>query len=219
MPQPGARISEESPSFFQGPGRPPSLADFIAWHPEIRWAVRSLPLLPKRSLSLADILEPLSPNSAFWWSQARVDYLLGQMSDRHRRIANQMIKDSKISYGTIFRRVRHGRSMAELRTDGIAGCLRTPRGGSGRQILLEAGRGNAAARLLTPLECARLMGADEFRIGGDISLNQALFGFGDAVCVPVICWIAENYLNPLFAELSGDEESLLKRRVVRYGRA
>ncbi|MGB7793599.1 MAG: DNA (cytosine-5-)-methyltransferase [Terrimicrobiaceae bacterium] len=214
-----ARIMEESPSFFQGPGRPPSLADFIAWHPEIRWAVRSLPLLPKRSLSLADILEPLSPNSAFWWSQARVDYLLGQMSDRHRRIANQMIKDSKISYGTIFRRVRHGRSMAELRTDGIAGCLRTPRGGSGRQILLEAGRGNAAARLLTPLECARLMGADEFRIGSDISLNQALFGFGDAVCVPVIRWIAENYLNPLFAELSGDEESLLKRRVVRYGRA
>ena len=38
------------------------------------------------------------------------------------------------------------------------------------------------------------MGADDFIISG--SLNQALFGFGDAVCVPVIEWIAENYLNP-----------------------
>jgi DNA (cytosine-5)-methyltransferase 1 len=88
--------------------------------------------------------------------------------------------------------------MAELRTDGIAGCLRTPRGGSGRQILFKAGKGRYSVRLLTPRECARLMGADDYRISG--SLNQALFGFGDAVCVPVIEWIAENYLNPVINE-------------------
>ena len=91
--------------------------------------------------------------------------------------------------------------MAELRTDGIAGCLRTPRGGSARQILIKAGRGKTMVRLLTPRECARLMGADEFAI--DAPLNQALFGFGDAVCVPVISWIARNYLNPLVGELRG----------------
>jgi DNA (cytosine-5)-methyltransferase 1 len=39
------------------------------------------------------------------------------------------------------------------------------------------------------------MGADEFRITGPD--NRAFFGFGDAVCVPAISWIAENYLNPL----------------------
>ena len=83
--------------------------------------------------------------------------------------------------------------MAELRVDGIAGCLRTPRGGSGRQILVKAGFGEFHARLLTPRECARLMGAGDFKISG--SLNQALFGFGDAVCVPVIEWIAKHYLN------------------------
>lgn len=88
--------------------------------------------------------------------------------------------------------------MAELRTDGIAGCLRTPRGGSGRQILFKAGRGKYHVRLLTPQECARLMGADDFKI--TVSANQALFGFGDAVCVPVIEWIARNYLNPLWQE-------------------
>ena len=48
------------------------------------------------------------------------------------------------------------------------------------------------ARLLTPQECARLMGADAFQVSG--SLNEALFGFGDAVCVPAITWLAEHVL-------------------------
>jgi DNA (cytosine-5)-methyltransferase 1 len=129
----------------------------------------------------------------------RAKYLLDQMSPRHRALANNMIAASGWSYGTVFRRMRNGRSTAELRTDGIAGCLRTPRGGSGRQILLKAGEGRYFARLLTPRECARLMGADDYRIS--VRSNQALFGFGDAVCVPVIEWIAQNYLNPLIGEM------------------
>ena len=114
-----------------------------------------------------------------------------------------MIDGDSWSYGTVFRRVRtrngEKRSMAELRTDGVAGCLRTPRGGSGRQILFKAGHGTYHARLLTPRECARLMGAGDYKI--TVPLNQALFGFGDAVCVPVIEWIAQHYLNPMIAEL------------------
>jgi len=43
------------------------------------------------------------------------------------------------------------------------------------------------------------MGADDFVI--NTNLNQALFGFGDAVCVPVIAWIAKNYLNLILKEL------------------
>ena len=102
--------------------------------------------------------------------------------------------------------------MAELRTDTIAGCLRTPRGGSGRQILFAAGKGRYAARLLTPRECARLMGADDFKI--TVPLNQALFGFGDAVCVPVIRWIAENYLTPAWEQLHAKDH-----REERYAKA
>ena len=150
-------------------------------------------------MSLGDIVEDLAANSEYWWSRPRAEYLLSQMSERHRAIADKMISGKQISYGTVFRRVRHGKSMAELRTDGIAGCLRTPRGGSGRQILFVAGRERYSVRLLTPTECARLMGADEFKI--TVSLNRALFGFGDAVCVPVIQWIAENYLTPVWKEL------------------
>ena len=198
-------MTSETSQFYQSDTRPLALADFILWHPEIDWRIRRLPALPTRSLKLTDILESLSPNSKMWWSVDRALYLLNQMSPKHRAEAESMIQGSRTSYGTVFRRVRNGKSMAELRTDGIAGCLRTPRGGSGRQILFAAGKGRFAVRLLTPRECARLMGADDFVIR--VPLNQALFGFGDAVCVPVIEWVAKNYLNPLWEEIYASKET------------
>ena len=188
---------QEPRSFFEGPGRPPALADFIFWHLRIQWAIRDLPALPAPKANLADIIEALPPDSKYWWSAERSEYLLNQMSERHRARADAMISGKGLSYGTVFRRVRHGRSMAELRTDGVAGCLRTPRGGSGRQILFVAGQGQYVVRLLTPRECARLMGAAAFKIDPELSLNKALFGFGDAVCVSVVEWITNNYLEPL----------------------
>ncbi len=188
----------ETPAFYESETRPAALADFILWNPDINWQIRSLPKLPSSVRLLPEILEELSPNSQIWWSSERCKYLLNQMSRKHRDQANAMIRGNVVSYGTVFRRIRQGKSMAELRTDGIAGCLRTPRGGSGRQILFAAGNGHFSVRLLTPRECARLMGADDFKIKA--SLNQALFGFGDAVCVPVIEWIAHNYLNPVWHE-------------------
>ncbi len=190
---------KEQFQFFQSDARPRALAEFILSHENIRWNIRALPSQPRRADSLSSILEDLPEVSSYWWSKERAQYLLDQMSPRHRAIADKMICDRQLAYGTIFRRVRNGKTMAELRTDGVAGCLRTPRGGSGRQILFKAGEGRYAARLLTPTECARLMGAEGFIV--DAPLNQALFGFGDAVCVPVIEWIAVNYLNPVANEL------------------
>jgi DNA (cytosine-5)-methyltransferase 1 len=195
---------QETRSFYETQCRPRALADFILCHPDIQWSIQKLPQIPRKKISLADILEDLSVNSAYWWSKDRAEYLFNQMSEKHRAVAEKMISGADITYGTVFRRVRNGRSMAELRTDDIAGCLRTPRGGSGRQILFAAGKGRYSVRLLTPKECARLMGAGEFNI--TVPLNQALFGFGDAVCVPVIRWIAENYLTPAWEQLNAEEE-------------
>jgi DNA (cytosine-5)-methyltransferase 1 len=193
------RIQEPAPVFLQSEIRPEPLAEFMFMNQEIGWAIRRLPLLPSLAVKLDDILEEVPLNSALWWSKERGEYLLNQMSEKHRKVADRMMSGSHWSYGTVFRRVRNGRSMGELRTDGIAGCLRTPRGGSGRQILFCAGNGTYRVRLLTPRECARLMGAESYKIS--VPLNQALFGFGDAVCVPVIQWIARNYLNPVLEEL------------------
>jgi DNA (cytosine-5)-methyltransferase 1 len=184
--------------FFQSRTRPKALADFIFSHPDINWRIRRLPEPPIGQKKLDDVLEALPKDAEEWWSADRTLYLLNQMSPKHRAIADKMIAGRNSSYGTVFRRVRNERSMAELRTDGIAGCLRTPRGGSGRQILFKAGKGEYHVRLLTPRECARLMGADDFKIKA--TTNQALFGFGDAVCVPAVRWITENYLNPVLNE-------------------
>lgn len=183
--------------------RPPLLQRFITSHGDIRWHLRDLPDPPERSEhALVDVLEDIPLDAPQWWDRARAEYLYNQFSERHRACADAMIAKRRWTYATVFRRVRmqpngHKRSMGELRTDGLAGCLRTPKGGSGRQILFKAGYGRYAARLLTPRECARLMGADDFFIG--VPDNQAFFGFGDAVCVPAIAWIAEHYLNPLFS--------------------
>lgn len=208
-------VKETPLVLLQSDVRPPALADFIFMNPDIGWSIRDLPPLPPSSNHLVDIIEDVPLNSEIWWSKERCEYLLNQMSDKHLNEAKRMIAGSKWSYGTVFRRVRNGRSMGELRTDGIAGCLRTPRGGSGRQILFCAGKGHYRVRLLTPLECARLMGADGYKI--NVPLNQALFGFGDAVCVPAIQWIARNYLNPLLKEMFTTPLPLPSaRKEVRY---
>jgi DNA (cytosine-5)-methyltransferase 1 len=190
---------QETPSFYESDIRPKPLAEFIFCNPEIVWNIRDMPSLPANAPVLPDILEDLSDDSLYWWNDARRDYLISQMSERHAAQLKKMMDSAQLSFGTVFRRIRKGRSMAELRTDSVAGCLRTPRGGSARQILIQAGRDRVKVRFLTPRECARLMGADDFVIRADF--NKALFGFGDAVCVPVITWIARNYLNPLAEEM------------------
>jgi len=176
--------------------RPEALFDFISSHPNIRWSIRDLPPLPMPQTRLEAIIEDLADDDPHWWDKERADYFMNQMSAKHQQQARQMIDGKSFTYATAFRRVRHEKSMAELRTDGIAGCLRTPRGGSGRQILLKAGRNKYQVRLLTARECARLQGVpDSYVI--DVPLNQALFGFGDAVCVPAVEWIVQHYLTPV----------------------
>ncbi|WP_309716874.1 DNA (cytosine-5-)-methyltransferase [Armatimonas sp.] len=194
---------EKAPSSLPlaSPVRPKALVDFMLHHPDISWCITPLPSPPSRTISLAEVLEELPDEHSDWWSKERADYLLNQMSDRHRSQAEEMRQAQSWSYGTVFRRMRQGKSMAELRTDGIAGCLRTPKGGSARQILVRLGYGRYDVRLLTGRECARLMGTpDSFLL--EVPLNQALFAFGDAVCVPVVTWLSENYLIPLYREIS-----------------
>jgi DNA (cytosine-5)-methyltransferase 1 len=180
------------------------LTDFMTSHSQISWSLLDLPKPPSDSQQLSEIIESIPDDSSRWWSSDRVYYLLDQMSLRHKAVVDRLALSPGEHYMTVYRRVRAGKSMAEVRADGIAGCLRTPRGGSSRQILLVAGDKKIRARFLTPREYARLMGVPEgYKI--QVADNQAYFGFGDAVCVPAIQWIAENVLDPLLAQeaLSG----------------
>ena len=194
-------VMDRAPFPMESDSRPEALYTFITMHQNIRWDIRKLPRLPQPKFFLKDVLEDLPDDDAHWWDDERANYFFSQLSERHLMAARLMLGQKTHHYATAFRRVRNGKSMAELRTDGIAGCLRTPRGGSGRQILFRAGMGKYKVRLLTARECARLQGVpDNYQI--KVPLNQALFGFGDAVCVPAVRWIARNYLTPVAAVMT-----------------
>jgi len=181
--------------------RPQALMDFVAQHPNLPWSLRPLPAPVQTRRSLAEVLEQLPPRDPRWWSAERAARLYAQMSPAHQEMVQVMMRAQEPRYGTVFRRMRQGRSMAEIRTDGLAGCLRTPKGGSARQILVQASRGEYAVRLLTARECARLMGADDYAFPEGMSENKALFAFGDGVCVKAVQWISEHYLMPVATEL------------------
>ncbi|MDB5498981.1 MAG: DNA-cytosine methyltransferase, partial [Phenylobacterium sp.] len=87
---------------------------------------------------------------------------------------------------------------AEVRFDGLAGCLRTPRGGSSRQVIAVVEDGRVRTRLLTPREAARLMGLPEtYRL--PTAATSALHVAGDGVAVPVVRWLAQEILEPLLS--------------------
>ena len=83
-----------------------------------------------------------------------------------------------------------------MRADDIAGCLRTARGGSSKQAVVVMGQGKIKVRWMTSKEYARLMGADWYDITG-IKDSQVHYGFGDAVAVPAVSWLARHALGPL----------------------
>ena len=97
---------------------------------------------------------------------------------------------------TGYRRTRNHKQVLEVRTDGMAGCLRTPCGGSSRQIVIIATNGELKTRLLTVRETARLMGVpDTYMIPG--SYNDGYMAMGDAVAVPVVKYLSRQLLAPL----------------------
>lgn len=106
------------------------------------------------------------------------------------------LEESGLSYATAYRRTRNSQQVLELRCDGVAGCLRTPAGGSSRQYLVHKDGSGLHARLLTSREVARLMGApDSLKLPG--SYNDAYFAMGDAVAVPVARHLSETLLRDL----------------------
>ena len=91
------------------------------------------------------------------------DDVLRLIPETHR----QKLDSFDTMYATGYRRTRNGVQKLELRFDGIAGCLRTPEGGSSKQFLIVKKDGEIHARLLTVREVARLMGApDNFDLPG-----------------------------------------------------
>lgn len=111
-----------------------------------------------------------------------------------------------------YRRTRNGVQVLELRFDGLAGCLRVPRGGSSRQYVVIKKGNKLSSRLLTIKETSLLMGApSSFKLPG--SYNEAYGAMGDAVAFPVVDFLAKNLLSPLAKELSNDTSEILFKNI------
>lgn len=176
--------------------RPRQVVEFIQKHPDLKWSHLPLPPLPPKQRNLADLVERLNDTAPEWWSADRRAHLFNQMSLAHRKVLRHLTESKRLVFATVYKRVRPAGCRAELRADGVAGCLRTPRGGSSKQFIIQTGRGAWRVRNMTAREYARLQGVpDSFKI--TVPYNQALFGFGDAVCVPAVEWIVRNAFSAL----------------------
>jgi len=153
-------------------------------------------------LTLSDVIDTSGDQA--WWDAAEVRRHESMMFDRHRRQIDAL---RELGAGavvlTAFRRIREGRQRMEVRFDGVAGCLRTPRGGSAKQIVIVVERSEFRMRWMTPREYARLQGAGDYALPDNTI--QGLFGFGDAVCVPVIEWIDWHMLTPIYEGVRSQE--------------
>lgn len=145
--------------------------------------------------ALVDPVGTDAPTEPAWWDARRVAAFLDSLAPVQAARLAALRAARTPTFRTAYRRTRAGVPRWELRADEVSGCLRTARGGSSRQALVRAGRGEVAIRWMSAREYARLMGADDYLLDG-LRPNQALFGFGDAVAVPVVGWLGANYLAP-----------------------
>jgi DNA (cytosine-5)-methyltransferase 1 len=173
------------------------------------WIWWNIPKPAARSSVFADVIEE-NPTGVKWHTTADTNYLLGLMSPLHCQKMAHAMTAGKRAVGAVYKRTRPDesgakRQRAEVRFDDIAGCLRTPAGGSSRQTIIVVEGQKVRSRLLSPREAARLMGlTDDYRLPA--RYNDAYHVCGDGVCVPVVRHIASLLLEPLLAANTNAEQ-------------
>jgi len=180
-----------------------------AWHPEA--VIRAYNRLPKaakaawrwwnpamptqRAGTLDDIIER-EPTGVRWHTEQETQKLLSMMTEVNRRKVMEAQRLGALKAGTIYRRTRNNIQRAEVRFDGVAGCLRTPAGGSSRQTIMVVDGPHIRSRLISPREAARLMGLPEtYELPS--RYNDAYHLLGDGVVVPVVAHLRQHVLTPI----------------------
>ena len=165
-----------------------------------RWRWWHLSTPPARNTNLASLIED-KPSSVKWHTKAETKYLLDMMTDHNRKKVEAAKQCEGRIVGTIYRRTRADadgvkRQRAEVRFDQIAGCLRTPAGGSSRQTIMLVEGKKVRSRLLSTREAASLMGLPDTYILPE-RYNDAYKLAGDGVAVPVVRHLAEAIFEPV----------------------
>jgi DNA (cytosine-5)-methyltransferase 1 len=171
-----------------------------------QWIWWRLPSPALRNTVLSDLIED-DPKGVPWHTAKETRYLLNLMSPINLRKVEKAKLVGHRMIGTIYRRTRPNEDgehvqRAEIRFDNIAGCLRTPTGGSSRQTVMIVNRNQIRSRLLSPREAARLMGlSDDYVLPNNY--NQTYHLVGDGLVVPVVRFIADNILEPTLDPAKG----------------
>jgi DNA (cytosine-5)-methyltransferase 1 len=196
-----------------------------AWHPPAmekavmrlsefdyeNWFWLTLPSPPALSVTLEDIVDDYELDVP-WHTPFETNQLVSRMSAINLVKLEELRRSTRRRVATVYRRTRideHGRKVqrSELRTDGLAGCLRTPGGGSSRQFVIVCENGLVRSRLLSSREAARLMGLpDSYMLPK--SYNEAYHLAGDGLIVPAIRYLAANVIEPI---LLGDSERAFRQ--------
>jgi DNA (cytosine-5)-methyltransferase 1 len=164
------------------------------------WVWWALPMPPNRRTTFADLIED-DPSGVKWHTVEETQYLLNMMSNINLKKVENAKKIGRRLVGGVYKRIRRDKvgskaQRAEVRFDNVAGCLRTPVGGSSRQLILAVNGNNVRSRLLSPREAARLMGLSE-KYELPEKYNEAYHVAGDGVAVPVVRFLAAHILEPL----------------------
>lgn len=169
-----------------------------------RWIWWDMPAPPARNGVFADLIED-QPQGVRWDSETETQRLVSMMSLVNREKLRAAQRKKTMQVGALYKRTRNGIQRAEVRFDDVAGCLRTPGGGSSRQRILVVQDARVRSRLISPREAARLMGLpDDYELPQNY--NEAYHLVGDGLVVPAVRFLATHILEPLCAE-GGDRKA------------
>lgn len=159
------------------------------------WLWWKLPMPTQEAPHLSTIIEH-DPKGVLWHSDAETARILGMMTPGNLDKVKAAKEAGTFQVGTIYKRTRLNIQRAEVRFDGVSGCLRTPSGGSSRQTIMVVEGDTVRTRLISPRETARLMGLPETYVLPE-KYNDTYHLTGDGLVVPVVSWIEQHIIRPL----------------------
>ena len=169
------------------------------------WIWWTIPEPQLRNSRFADLIED-NPTSVDWHTPEETRQLLSMMSKINLAKVKKAKKAGHHMVGAIYKRTRKDENgfkvqRAEIRFDDVAGCLRTPAGGSSRQLVMVVDGAKVKSRLISSRETARLMGLpDEYELPENY--NEAYHLTGDGVVVSVVRHLAAHIFEPILNHLN-----------------
>ncbi|MEY9518816.1 DNA (cytosine-5-)-methyltransferase [Bradyrhizobium elkanii] len=185
------------------------------------WMWLNLGAPPELKKTLNKIVKS-RPVGVEWHTPAETKRLVGMMSEAHKQKLAEAKKSGKRMVGTLSLRMRPSSGKTLQRTEicfrGLAGCLRTPKGGGSRPRIIVVKGGSVRTRLLAPAEAAALMGL-KARYQLPEIYEYAFRVIGDGVAVPVVSFLRGKLLTPLLRSIKKPRAGDVSKKHKRAARA